>query len=131
MASGKFRNVFPYQEDVMSLPVENLDKASDWYSAHFGLVEVERLENPYPTVVMKRDGVQIGFALSGGDPSQDGAAILVTEIESIKQEFKAKNTPFSNERIDERDGEKLSVFFVVAPDGLCYYIHEPLQNENE
>lgn len=127
---GKFKNAFPYQEDVMSLPVENLDIASAWYAEHFGLVEVQRLEKPYPTVVMERDGVQIGFALSGRDPSQDGAAILVTEIESIKKKFKSKNTPISNERIDERDGQKFNVFFVVAPDGLCYYIHEPLQSES-
>jgi len=127
---GKFKNAFPYQEDVMTLPVDNLDKASDWYSEHFGLVEVERLESPNPTVVMERDGVKLGFAITGKDPSQDGAAILVTEIESIKREFKSKKTPLANERVDERDGQKLSVFFVVAPDGLCYYIHEPLDSEN-
>jgi hypothetical protein len=26
--------------------------------------------------------------------------------------------------VDERDGKKYQVFFVVAPDGLCYYFHQ-------
>ena len=30
-------------------------------------------------------------------------------------------------RVDERDGKKLQVFFVVAPDGLCYYFYEPME----
>lgn len=79
---------------------------------------------------MEKGGVKLGFAITGKDPSQDGAAILVTDIESIKGEFKSRNTPLANERIDERDGQKLCVFFVVAPDGLCYYIHEPLDSDN-
>ena len=28
-----------------------------------------------------------------------------------------------NWRVDERDGERYPVFFVVAPDVLCYYFH--------
>ena len=32
-----------------------------------------------------------------------------------------------NWRVDERDGQKYQVFFVVAPDGLCYYFHEPIE----
>ncbi len=27
---------------------------------------------------------------------------------------------------DERDSQKLQVFFAVAPDSLCYYFHEPV-----
>jgi len=34
--------------------------------------------------------------------------------------------PSFNWRIDEQDGRKLQVFFVIAPDGLCFYFHEPL-----
>ena len=35
----------------------------------------------------------------------------------------------ANWRVDERHGEKCQVFFVVAPDGLCYYFHQPLADE--
>jgi len=124
--AGKFKNVFPYQDDVMSLPVADLNTASAWYCEHFGMVEVERLSAPNSTVVLERDGVKLGFAVNGQDASQDGAAILVDGIEFIKQEFLSKGVSVGNECVEERDGQKLSVFFVVAPDGLCFYIHEPL-----
>ena len=75
---------------------------------------------------MERDGTQIGFAINGGDASQDGAAILVTDILAIKRELESNGVEVGNWRIDERDGERLQVFFVVAPDGLCYYFHQPL-----
>mgnify|MGYP003337838477 CR=1 FL=1 len=115
-----FRAAFPYQQDVLALPVSNLDAASEWYSKHFGMVEVERREEPIPTVYLERDGVQIGFAINGGDPTQDGAAILVSRIQHVKEELEAKGVEIGNWRIDERDGQKLQVFFVIAPDGLCY-----------
>ena len=31
-----------------------------------------------------------------------------------------------NPREDARDGKRHAVFFVVAPDGLCYYFHQEL-----
>jgi hypothetical protein len=51
------------------------------------MVEVERLQQPVPTVILERDGTRIGFAINGGDPSQDGAAVLVSNIQGIKDEF--------------------------------------------
>ena len=122
---GKFSKAFPYQEDVLSLPVKNLDITTSWYSKHFGMVEVERTNSPVLAVIMERDGVKLGFAINGRDSSQDGAAILVENIEAIKAEFESNGVSVSNAKSEERDGNKFSVFFVVAPDGLCYYIHEP------
>lgn len=124
--NAKFEKAYPYQKDVLALPVRDLDGASQWYCAHFGMVEVERHQDPVPTVVLERDGTKIGFALNGGDPSQDGAAILVSNIRSIKEELERNGASVGNWRIDERGGRKFQVFFVVAPDGLCYYFHEPL-----
>ena len=121
-----FQSASPYQEDVLALPVEDLDTAAQWYSRHFGMVEVERRESPVPTVVLERDGMRLGFAINGGDASQDGAAIRVDNIGQIKDELEANGVSIGNWRIDERDGQKLQEFFVVAPDGLCYYFHEPI-----
>jgi len=123
---GKFKAAYPYQEDVMSLPVTDLDIASAWYSQHFGMVEVERLSKPDPTVILERDGTKIGFAVNGNDPTQDGAAILVSDINSIKKEFVSHGINVGDLQTEERDGQTLSVFFVIAPDGLCFYIHEPV-----
>lgn len=121
-----FKNAFPYQDDVLALPVSNLDEASQWYCSRFGMVEAERGTDPVPNVVLERDGVRIGFAINGGDASQDGAAILVSGIHEIKADLESRGVEIGNWRQDERDGQKLQVFFVVAPDGLCYYFHEPI-----
>lgn len=123
----EFKAAFPYQEDVLALPVGNLDDASEWYSKHFGMTEIGREMEPVPTVILERDGTRIGFAITGGDPSQDGAAILVSNIQGIKEELLSRGVQIGNWRVDERDGQRLQVFFVVAPDGLCYYFHEPMQ----
>ena len=79
-----------------------------------------------PTVILERDGVRIGFAINGGDASMDGAAILVTDIKRARAELKGNGVKVKNWRIDKRDGKKFRVFFVVAPDGLCYYFHQPV-----
>ena len=127
VASSKlYEAAFPFAEDVLALPVEDLDRAAEWYAASFGLVEVERRSSPVPTVIMERDGVRIGFAVNGGDPSQEGAAILVTDIHRARDELRANGVKTANWRVDERDGRKYQVFFVVAPDGLCYYFHQLL-----
>jgi catechol 2,3-dioxygenase-like lactoylglutathione lyase family enzyme len=121
-----FKAAFPYQKDVLALPVTDLDAAAQWYSKAFGLTEVERRTQPHPTVILERDGIRIGFAINGGDASQDGAAILVSDINRAKQELEGNGVQIGNWRVDEQNGKRLQVFFVVAPDGLCYYFHQPI-----
>lgn len=123
----QFKAAFPYQNDVLALPVTDIDAAARWYCEHFGMREVERRDQPVPTVVLERDGTRIGFAINGGDPAQDGAAILVANIQAMQDELAAKGARVGEWRVDERDGRRFQVFFVVAPDGLCYYFHEPLE----
>ena len=124
----KFEAAFGYQGDPLALPVTDLDVASSWYARHFGMREVERRKEPVPTVVLERDGIRIGFAINGGDAAQDGAAILVSGARGMMDELKARGVNVGNWRVDQRDGQKLQVFFAVAPDGLCYYFHEPIRN---
>ena len=126
MSEPMFQSASPYQDDVLALPVTDLDAASEWYCKHFGMTEVERLESPYPAVILERDGVRIGFAINGGDPSQEGAAIRVADIHGVKAQLESNGIAVANTRVDERDGEEFNVFFVVAPDGLCYYFNEPI-----
>ena len=121
-----FQAAFPFATDVLALPVEDIDNAAKYYSRAFGLTEVERHNTPVPTVIMERDGTRIGFAVNGGDPTQDGAAIRVTDAKRAKDELESNGIGTGNWRIDDRDGQKLQVFFVVAPDGLCYYFHQPI-----
>lgn len=126
MSQPIFQSAAPYQDDVLALPVTDLEVTCAWYTKHFGMTEVDRTDDPIPTLILERDGTRIGFAVNGGDASQDGAAVRVANIEELKKEFDAKSTPVGNWRVDERDGEQHQVFFVVAPDGLCYYFYEPL-----
>ena len=121
-----FVAAFPYQEDVLALPVVDLDAATSWYSSAFGLKEVERRAGEQPTVILERDGVKLGFSINGRDASQDGAAILVSDIQRAKAELETKGVNVANFRVDERNGQKLQVFFALAPDGLCFYFHQPI-----
>jgi hypothetical protein len=66
---------------------------------------------------------------TGGDPEQDGAAVLVSNIGAMREELEGKGVKIGNWRVEERGGQSFQVFFVVAPDGLCYYFHEPLSEE--
>ena len=121
-----FEAAFPFADDVLALPVADIDAAAKWYVNAFGLVEAERHDTPVPSIILERDGVRIGFAINGGDPTQDGAAIRVSDIHRAKKELEGNGVETANWRIDERDGQKLQVFFVIAPDGLCYYFHQPI-----
>ena len=121
-----FEAAFPFADDVLALPVADIDNAAEYYAKAFGLTEIERHSDPVPTLIMERDGTRIGFAVNGGDPTQDGAAIRVTDAQRAKEEVEANGVETGNWRVDERDGQKLQVFFVVAPDGLCFYFHQPI-----
>ena len=122
-----FRTAYPFLDDVLGLPVKDVDKAVRWYSHAFGLVEVERRSDPVPAVIMERDGVRVGFAVNGGVPENDGAAILVTDVHRARREFEGNGVKAVNWGVEERDGQKLQVFFVVAPDGLCFHFHQPIE----
>jgi len=80
-----FEKAFPYGADVLALPVQNLESAARWYADHFAMAEVERRLEPVPTVIMERDGTRIGFSVNGGDSSQDGAAIQVSDIQAARE----------------------------------------------
>ena len=116
----RFKEASAYSGNVLELPVRDVVSSSQWYQKHFGMVETERIESSVPQVILERDGIKIGLAENGGDSSQNGAAILVEGLDEIEQELEAAGVNIANRRIDDRDGQKFNVFFVVAPDGLCY-----------
>lgn len=121
----QFRSASAYSGDVHDLPVKSIDVAAEWYSKHFSMTEVERKSEPFPNVILERDGVRIGFSENGGDSSQHGAAILLQELSSIHEELAANGLALAEPKVDEHDGKQYNMFFVVAPDGLCFNFHEP------
>ena len=126
--SPLFQDAFPYQEDVLALPVVDLDATARWYSNAFGLREVERRDLPHRAVILERDGVRLGFALTGGDASQDGAAIRVSDIHRAREQIGATGLDVGEIRNEEHDGQRREVFFVVAPDGLCFCFFQPISD---
>jgi lactoylglutathione lyase len=117
---------FGYKGDAANLPVGDLEAALPFYERVLGFHLVSRRDTPHKSAVLARDRVQIGLAENGGDPSQDGCAFHVRELEALLLEFKARG--FEKDLSDigiERHGETdWKVFYVVAPDGLCYWFGE-------
>jgi catechol 2,3-dioxygenase-like lactoylglutathione lyase family enzyme len=117
---------FGYQGDNMNLPVRSLSAALPFYESVLGFRLVSRSDTPHRSAVLARDEVQIGLAENGGDPTQDGCAFHVTDLESLFTEFQANGLQksLSGFGVEQRDGAAWKVFYVVAPDGLCYWFGE-------
>ncbi|HVG28393.1 MAG TPA: VOC family protein [Pyrinomonadaceae bacterium] len=115
-----------YQGDNMNLPVGDLEAALPFYEAVMGFRILSRGGSPHRSAVLGRDGIRIGLAENGGDPSQDGCAFEVDSVEAAFAELKAngleKGEPGFD--IERHDDTSWKVFYVVAPDGLCYWFGE-------
>ena len=119
---------FGYQGDAMNLPVPDLAAALPFYETVLGFRVIARHDAPRVGAVLARDAVRIGLAENGGDPAQDGCAFHVTGLDALYDEFQRNGLnkpPSSGFETEHRDGRAWKVFFVVAPDGLCYWFGEP------
>lgn len=117
---------FGYQGDKMSLPVRDLAAALPFYETVLGFRVTSRSDIPHKAAVLTRDAVQIGLAENGGDPTQHGCAFHVTGLEALFAEFQGNGLgkKVSAFDVEQHDGVGWSVFYVVAPDGLCYWFGE-------
>ena len=124
---GSLEKAFGYQGDNMNLPVPDLAAALPFYEKVLGFQVVSESAAPIKAAVLSRDSVQMRLAENGGDPTQDGCAFHVNGVESLFQEFQANGlgkdagSAFDTELLD---GHSWKVFYVVAPDGLCYWFGE-------
>jgi catechol 2,3-dioxygenase-like lactoylglutathione lyase family enzyme len=119
-----------YQGDNLNLPVRDLATALPFYETVLGFRVVSRSDTPHNSAVLGRDQVQIRIAENGGDPTQDGCAFHVKHLEALFAEFKANGLQkeLSEFKIEQRDGIPWKVFYIVAPDGLCYWFGERQAN---
>jgi lactoylglutathione lyase len=115
-----------YQGDNMNLPVRDLAASLPFYETVLGFRVLSRSDTPHHSAVLARDQVQIALAENGGDSTQDGCAFHVKDLESLFREFKANGLQkeLSEFDIEQHDGVAWKVFYVVAPDGLCYWFGE-------
>jgi catechol 2,3-dioxygenase-like lactoylglutathione lyase family enzyme len=120
-----FNYAAPYADDAMNLPVANVEAAIPYYEETFGFHVVSRQDSPHKSVILARDQIQIGLAENGGDPTQEGCFFGVDNIEAAFEEIKGKPPADSDLRLDKVGNLPHRVFFVVAPDGLCYMIGQP------
>ena len=112
----------------MNLPVADVDGEAPFYIEVMGFREETRHEEPPRSVVLERDGIRIGLVENGGDPTQDGCAFRVDSIEAAWKEFKSNglDKEISEYSTEEHDGSSFKVFYIVAPDGLCYWFGEKI-----
>jgi catechol 2,3-dioxygenase-like lactoylglutathione lyase family enzyme len=115
-----------YQGDHMHLPVRDLAAALPFYETVLGFRVLSRSDNPRNSAVLARDQIQIGLSENGGDPTQDGCAFHVTGLAELLVEFKANGLQkdLSQFDLEQHGGVAWKVFYVVAPDGLCYWFGE-------
>ena len=115
-----------YQGDNMNLPVRDLAAALPFYETVLGFRVLSRGDTPHNSAVLARDQVQIGLAENGGDSTQDGCAFHVKDLGALFAEFKANGLQkeLSEFDVERHDGVAWKVFYVVAPDGLCYWFGE-------
>jgi hypothetical protein len=87
---------------------------------------VSRKDSPHKSAVLARDSIQIGLAENGGDPTQEGCFFEVDNAETAFAELKSNGLEKEEAgfRIDKYGETSYKVFFVVAPDGLCYCLGE-------
>ena len=121
-----FKTASPYSKDAMNLPVENLEAAIPFYERVMGFQVVSRKEAPHRSAVLGRDSIQIGLAENGGDPSQEGCFFEVDNVEAAFDELKSNGLDKEDAgfRNDRHGATTYKVFFVIAPDGLCYCLGE-------
>ncbi len=66
----RFENAWGYHGNAMALPVADIDQAVPFYERVMGFAVVLRADAPRRrSVVLSRDGIQIGMVESGGDPN--------------------------------------------------------------
>src|SRR5918999_2264521 len=86
---GSLEKAFGYQGDNMNLPVADVAAALPFYETVLGFRVVSRSDTPHKSAVLARDQIQMRLAENGGDPTPDGCAFHVTNLESLFEEFTA------------------------------------------
>jgi catechol 2,3-dioxygenase-like lactoylglutathione lyase family enzyme len=119
-----FKHAAPYADDALNLPVQDIETAIPYYEKTFGFRVVSRQDAPHRSVILARDNIRIGLAENGGDSSQEGCFFEVDNVEAAFAEIKGVPPTESDIKLDKGNGVPHRVFFVVAPDGLCYMIAE-------
>ena len=123
--AAKFFRAAPYADDAMNLPVRDIDDAIPFYESKMGFSVASRSDDGCRRVVLERDTIQLGLAENGGDPSQEGCFFEVYDVEAAAAELRSYDPSLKPDLKTQEHGDTTyRLFFVVAPDGLCFCVGE-------
>jgi len=94
-------------------------------------IEAREIRDGKGNRILERDGTRIGFSINGGDPSQDGAAVLVSNIQGIKDELEQKGANIGNWRVDEQGGQSIKYFSSSRRTGCATTFTNPLRVQRD
>lgn len=123
--TAHFKRASPYANDAMNLPVRDVDSAVTLYETIMGFTVTSRSDYPVKSATLARDDVQVAICENGGDPSQEGCFFEVDDVEAAFAELQGNGLQSKADFRTEKQGDTTyRLFFVVAPDGLCYCLGE-------
>ncbi|HEY5005424.1 MAG TPA: VOC family protein [Ktedonobacteraceae bacterium] len=124
--------IFPIGDsDPLHLPVRNLEQAFPFYVQYLGCTIVNREDHPCKEVILQRDKVRLVLAENGGNPDDHSYAVSVSDVDGFYQELYAQSLDISDIRLDTYGNQTYRVFFLRAPDGLCFCFTQPTQDKEE
>lgn len=113
--------IFPIgASDPQQLPIRDLEQAALFYQQHLGCTIVSQQDQPYKAVVLQRDQVTLGLTENGGNPEDHSCVITVNDLDGTYEELRTQQLDLSPIRHETHEGQPLRIFFLRAPDGLCY-----------
>ena len=110
----------------MNLPVADVESALGFYERIFAFRVESRNDGPPRAAVLARDDIRIALVENGGDPTQEGCFFEVDDVEAAFAELQSNGLgkESADYRVEQHGDKKFRLFFVVAPDGLCYCLGE-------
>ena len=127
---AEYMRAAPYAKDAMDLPVRDVEEAVPLYESKMGFRVASRSNDDGRRVILERDTIQIGLAENGGDPSQEGCFFEVDDVEAALVELQSYGLDLKSDLQLQKHGDTTyRLFFVVAPDGLCYCVGEAQAQE--
>lgn len=121
-----FRRAAGYQGDALNLPVKSVADAVPFYEQRLGFRVVEHRTTPVRAAILERDDVRIGLVEDGGNPGQDGSFFEVSSVDLAFEELQGRGLTLTPPQVQRSEHGAFRAFFVIAPDGLCYMVGEPV-----
>ena len=117
----RFLGIFPIgNSQPLHLPVRDLEDSLSYYEQALGFAILSRQDTPYKHVLLQRDQVTMGLEENGGNPEEHSCYLSVSMVDALWQELQNRQLDVSPLRGDIHEGQSHRVFFLRAPDGLCF-----------